>query len=168
MDEQTATGPSAAERAAADQVRWLDAGQQRSWRAYLDGTERLLDALSHQMETESGLSMGEYEILVRLSESPDRTLRMSELADGMGHSRSRLTHTVRRMEAAGLVERRACAEDARGVNCAMTEAGWQRIVAAAPGHVMAVRRHLVDRLTDDQLRALGEAMAVVEQALRPR
>lgn len=150
----------------ATDVRWLDAEQQRHWRAYRDGTELLLGALSHQLEQDSGLSLGEYEVLVRLSETPGWTLRMSELASGVAHSRSRMTHTVRRMEAAGLVERSACTEDARGVNCSMTQHGWQRLAAAAPGHAGAVRDYLVDVLSDAQLAALGTAMSTVATALR--
>ena len=81
-----------------DDVRWLTADEQRAWRAYRDGTARLLDVLAHELEEDSGLSLGEYEVLVRLSEAPQRTLRMSELAGELAHSRSRLTHTVRRMD----------------------------------------------------------------------
>jgi DNA-binding MarR family transcriptional regulator len=105
-------------------------------------------------------------VLVRLSEAPGRTLRMSELAGELAHSRSRLTHTVRRMEAAGLVERAPCLEDARGVNCTMTETGWQRLVAAAPAHVASVRARLVDVLTPEQMAALGDAMGAVGAALQ--
>ncbi|HMO10958.1 MAG TPA: helix-turn-helix domain-containing protein [Actinotalea sp.] len=133
--------------------------QQRHWRAYLLGAARLTEALSRQLEHDSGLSLSEYEVMVRLSEAPDRTVRMAELAASLVHSRSRLTHTVSRMEQRGLVERRACLADGRGINAVLTEAGWAALVAAAPGHVRAVREHLVDRLTDTQLRALGEAMA---------
>ncbi|VTR78161.1 MULTISPECIES: MarR family winged helix-turn-helix transcriptional regulator [Cellulomonas] len=149
-----------------EEVRWLSADEQRAWRAYRDGTARLLDVLAHELEQDSGLSLGEYEVLVRLSEAPGRTLRMSELAGELAHSRSRLTHTVRRMEAAGLVERAPCLEDARGVNCTMTEAGWQRLVAAAPSHVESVRRHLVDVLSPQQMQALGDAMAAVGAAFQ--
>jgi len=146
-------------------VRWLTAEQQLHWRAYLDGTVRLTEALGRQLERDAELSLSEYEVLVRLSEAPDRTLRMSSLADELAHSRSRITHTIRRLEARGFVERRACAVDGRGVNCAMTALGFGRLEAAAPGHVEAVRTHLIDVLTDDQLRALGESMAAVREAL---
>lgn len=141
--------------------RWLDEEQQRHWRAYLLGAARLNDALNRQLEADSGLSIGEYEVLVRLSESPERTARMSELADSLVHSRSRLTHTVSRMQRRGLVERRTCLVDGRGVNCVMTDAGMALLAAAAPGHVRAVRTHLVDLLTDEQFRVLGEAMAAI-------
>lgn len=145
---------------------WLTAEQQGLWRAYLDGTVRLSEALGRQLERDADLSLSEYEVLVRLSEAPDRTLRMSWIADELAHSRSRITHTIRRLEARGLVERRSCPVDGRGVNAAMTALGLARLQAAAPGHVEAVRRHLVDVLTADQLRALGESMATVRDALR--
>ena len=146
-------------------VRWLTADEQRLWRAFRDGTARLGDALAHELEKGSGLSIHEYEVLVRLSETPGRTMRMSELASGIAHSRSRLTHTIRRMEERGLVERAACSADARGVNCTMTDEGWRVLVAAAPGHVQSVRDHLVDVLTPEQFRALGEAMETVRAHL---
>ena len=164
MTEQVASlSPS---QTSQPEVRWLSTEQQAQWRAFRDGNALLNDVLARELDADSGLSLGEYEVLVRLSEAPGRTMRMSELADGLAHSRSRLTHTIRRMEAAGLVERTACREDARGVNATMTEAGWQRLVAAAPGHVRAVREHLVDVLTPEQLRALGSAMQAVTDALR--
>ena len=147
-------------------TRWLSAEQQRDWRAFRDGVALLLEVLGRELDEQCGLSLHEYEVMVRLSESPDRTLRMSELASGIGHSRSRLTHTIARMEGAGLVERRACRSDLRGVECTLTEAGFQRLVDAAPLHVASVRAHLVDVLTAEQLAALGEAMAVVENRLR--
>ena len=149
------------------EVRWLSPEQQVHWRAYLMATARLQEALGRQLDRDSDLSLSEYEVLVRLSEAPSRTLRMSLLADELAHSRSRITHTVRRLEAAGLVERQACDSDGRGVNCPMTDAGFARLDAAAPGHVSSVRTHLVDVLTDDQLRALGDAMAAVRDALDP-
>jgi len=149
-----------------DDVRWLSATQQRDWRAFRDGTALLFDVLGRELDESSGLSMGEYEVLVRLSEAPRRALRMSELADDLAHSRSRLTHTVARMERAGIVRREPAPDDARGVNCVLTEHGWQVLVAAAPGHVESVRRHLVDVLDDAQLAALGAAMRVVVTHLR--
>lgn len=161
-----AAGGTPQTTAAEDDVRWLSADEQRAWRAYRDGTARLLDVLAHELEQTSGLSLGEYEVLVRLSEAPGRTLRMSELAGELAHSRSRLTHTVRRMETAGLVERAPCLEDARGVNCRMTPHGWQRLVDAAPAHVASVRDHLVDVLTPAQMQALGDAMTAVGAALQ--
>lgn len=162
----TTTETTARAPRAHDDVRWLTADEQRAWRAYRDGTARLLDVLAHDLEQDTGLSLGEYEVLVRLSEAPGRTLRMSELAGELAHSRSRLTHTIRRMETAGLVGRTPCAEDARGVNCTMTPAGWARLVDAAPAHVDSVRARLVDVLSPAQMQALGDAMSAVGAALQ--
>ena len=141
-----------------DGVPWLTTDQQRHWRAVITGTARLTEALTRQLERDAGLSLSEYEILVRLSESPERTMRMSELAAAVVHSRSRLTHAVGRLESRGLVERRPCPDDRRGVNCAMTDAGYAVLAAAAPGHVREVRAQLVDVLTDEEFAALGAAM----------
>lgn len=150
------------------EVRWLSTEQQEHWRAFLTGSAIITAALSSQLEADSGMSLSEYEVLVRLSESEDHTLRMSQLADGLVHSRSRLTHTVRRMEQRGLVERRACEVDGRGVNCHMTPLGHEALVAAAPGHVTAVRKHLVDVLTPEQFAALGAAMTAVAENFQSR
>lgn len=150
-----------------DDVAWLTPEQQAHWRAYLLGVARLNDVLGRQLEHDAGLSLSEYEILVRLSEADRWTLRMSDLAVSLRHSRSRLTHTVGRLESQGLVERLACPDDRRGVNCTMTDAGYALLVRSAPGHVRAVREHLVDRLTDDELRALGRAMSKVAPAPTP-
>ena len=147
-------------------VRWLTAEEQRHWRAFRDGTMVLLDVLARELEERSGLSLHEYEVMVRLSEAEGHTLRMSQLATDIAHSRSRLTHTIARMEAAGLVARVACASDARGVNCVLTDEGWARLVAAAPGHVDSVRARMVDLLSDEQLAALGDAMEAVRAHLR--
>ncbi len=140
---------------------WLTDEQQCSWRSYLEGTARFVDALERAHDDGVPLSLGEYNLMVQLSEAPERTLRMSELADFLALSRSRLTHTVDRMERRGLVVRRRVAGDRRGVNCTMTEAGWSLLVAAAPAHVAAVRRYLVDVLTPEEFATLGRAMAKV-------
>ncbi|MHA7132074.1 MarR family winged helix-turn-helix transcriptional regulator [Oerskovia turbata] len=150
----------------AQDAPWLDDEQQLSWRQYLDGTSRFIEALSRDHEEHSALTLGEYELLVRLSEARDHTLRMSALADGLARSRSRVTHTVHRMEQRGLVRRVASADDRRGVNCVMTDAGFAELAASAPGHVTAVRRFMVDVLTPAQLRNLGEAMSAIAEACR--
>jgi DNA-binding MarR family transcriptional regulator len=142
-------------------VPWLSEAQQHSWRSYILGVARLNEALSRQLEGDSGLSLSEYEVMVRLSEAPERTVRMAELAAALVHSRSRLTHTIGRMERRGLVRRDSCLADGRGVNAVLTDQGYRLLVDAAPGHVRAVRAQLVDRLSDDQFRALGEAMSLI-------
>lgn len=148
------------------EVLWLSDEQQASWRSFLEGTARLGETLNRDLEADSDLSLNEYEVLVRLSESPNRTLRMSHLADTLAHSRSRVTHTIRRMEERGLVARESCMVDGRGVNCALTPGGEAALLAAAPHHVRSVRRHLVDVLTAEQLAVLGEAMGRVSLACR--
>jgi len=170
----TATTPSTADEVAAarpvvddsGEPRWLDADQQQAWRSYLEGSLRLAEALNRDLEAAKDLSLNEYEVLVRLSESPDRTMRMAALAESLAHSRSRLTHTVRRMSERGLVERNTCTVDGRGVNCTMTQRGYDVLVDAAPRHVSAVRAFLVDRLTPEEFAVLGRAMAKVVDACR--
>lgn len=147
-------------------VPWLDDEQQGSWRAFLEGSSRLMEALGRDLDRESGLSLHEYEVLVRLSENPGRTLRMSALADSLAHSRSRVTHTVRRLEERGLVQRQACPVDGRGVDCHLTDDGMVTLAEAAPHHVRSVRHRMVDVLTAEQLRVLGQAMALVAGACR--
>lgn len=142
-------------------AHWLDEGEQRDWRASVVGMTYLLGALSRDLEVATGLSMAEYELLVRLSEAPAWSVRMSDLADRVAHSRSRVTHTVARLESAGLVVRRPTAEDRRGIAATMTAAGYERLAAAAPSHVASVRARLVDVIDREQLAQLGEAMRAV-------
>ncbi len=146
-------------------VRWLDASQQRSWRALLMGTTLLMDQLNTDLEREFGLSMPEYDIMVRLSERPDRQMRMAQLADALCHSRSRVTHTVARMERSGLVTRSMSPEDGRGVRAELTDEGLALLERAAPTHVMGVRRNLVDLVDPDDLAALGRVMDTVTDQL---
>jgi DNA-binding MarR family transcriptional regulator len=143
-------------------TRWLDDDEQRTWRAFLASTRLLFDRLERQLQRDSGLPMAYYEILVQLSEAPDRTLRMSQLAESSLSSRSRLSHAVARLEEAGWVRRRACPEDRRGAFAELTDAGRAKLDDAARGHVEAVRTDLFDVLTRDQQRALRE----VGEALR--
>ncbi|GAA2758605.1 MarR family transcriptional regulator [Actinopolymorpha rutila] len=141
-------------------TKWLSADQQRAWRAYLLGSAQLMERIDRDLRV-LGLSMPEYEILVRLSESPGRTLRMAELAQSVHHSRSRLTHTIARMESAGMVEREACPSDRRGVLARLTDKGYARLVETAPHHVAGVRDGLIDLVSEDDLAALGRVFAAV-------
>ncbi|WP_367650493.1 MarR family winged helix-turn-helix transcriptional regulator [Nocardioides sp. zg-DK7169] len=149
----------------ADQeMRWLDDSEQRSWRALLMGVTLLMDRLDDDMRESFDLSMVEYEILVRLSESDGR-MRMARLADGLAHSRSRVTHTIKRMEDAGLVRREASAEDGRGIVAVMTPAGRNLLERAAPVHVQGVRDHLVDLVSAEDFAAVGRVMNTVADHL---
>jgi DNA-binding MarR family transcriptional regulator len=147
-----------------DSVRWLDAGQQRSWRALVMGTTLLFDRLDDDLRRAHDISLVEYEILVRLSER-DGQMRMAALADALAHSRSRVTHTVTRMEKAGLVLRSSSPEDGRGILASITDKGHDLLVRAAPTHVAGVREHLVDLATDDDFAALGRVFDAVSDHL---
>lgn len=148
--------------------RWLTAAEQRAWRSYMDGNQRLMEVLNRDLQDAHDLSLAEYRILVLLSESPNGSLRMSDLADGLLSSRSRLTHQIRRMEAQGMVMRDTCLEDGRGVLAVLTEEGRRRHADAAPTHVESVRRNLIDLLTKTQLRVLAEVFEKVEDAIGDR
>lgn len=150
------------------ETRWLDRDQQACWRAYIAGTTLLLDTLDRELRGAHGISLGEYEILVRLSEMPDRTLRMAKIAESMQHSRSRVTHTVTRMEKAGWISRCASSGDKRGVEARMTDAGWDLLVEAAHTHVRGVREHLVDLADPADFTALGRLMNAVTDHLVDR
>ena len=145
--------------------RWLDEPQQHSWRALVMGMTLLLDRLDADLRRHFDVSLAEYEILVRLSEKPGRQLRMAQLADAMAHSRSRVTHTVARMEKAGLVARSSSAEDGRGIVCGMTEHGFDLLTAMAPIHVNGVRDYLVDLASAEDFEALGRVMNTVADKL---
>jgi DNA-binding MarR family transcriptional regulator len=147
------------------EARWLDEPQQHSWRALVMGMTLLLDRLDADLRRNFDVSLAEYEILVRLSERPGRRLRMAQLADAMAHSRSRVTHTVKRMELAGHVARTTSEEDGRGVVCAMTDQGYQLLERMAPTHVNGVRDYLVDLATEADFEALGRVMNSVADKL---
>ena len=144
--------------------RRLDEIEMDAWRSFLAASTSVTARLNRELEAGCGISMHEYEILVRLSEAPDQTLRMSTLAEHVSHSRSRLTHTVRRLENVGYVERSSCDSDRRGVNCTLTPQGLSFLREAAPVHLDGVRRHVVDRLSREQQVALAELMRVIAQA----
>jgi DNA-binding MarR family transcriptional regulator len=144
-----------------DETRWLDPDQQLAWRSYIVGTTRLLERLDREMREAHGISLPEYEVLVRLSEAEDRSLRMAELASSLSHSRSRTTHTIARMESAGLVKRFTCDYDGRGRWATLSDKGWEVLKEAAHTHVRGVREHLIDRLSPDQFATVGEAFETV-------
>ena len=146
-------------------VTWLDQQQQRTWRAFLVGTTLLMDRLDRDLREQHRLSLPEYEILVRLSEAEGNRLRMAVLADSVSHSRSRVTHTVSRMEGVGLVARDACLSDGRGVEAVLTEQGRAALANAAPTHVAGVRRFLVDLVDDDDFEAVGRVFDAVTDHL---
>ncbi|HET7689599.1 MAG TPA: MarR family transcriptional regulator [Nocardioidaceae bacterium] len=144
---------------------WLDHAQQQSWRSFLVGSTLLMDRLDRDLRDAHGISLVEYEILVRLSEAPRGRLRMAVLAHALCHSRSRVTHTVARMEKAGLVERDDCLDDGRGVEAVLTDLGEKTLAAAAPTHVTGVRECLVELAAPADFEAVGRVFGAVADAL---
>ena len=144
---------------------WLDQDQQRVWRSFLGGVTVLLDQLDRDLRSKHDLSMAEYEILVRLSEASDRSIRMAELAAAVAHSRSRVTHTIARLERDGIVERFQCSSDGRGVTARLTDHGFSVLEQAAHTHVRGVHDYLVAQGTPDDFAALGRVMESVRTNL---
>lgn len=152
---------SGAESTVDGEPRWLDADERAAWLRLIAVTQLLPGLLDAQLRSESGLTHFEYFVLAMLSEAEGRTLRMTSLAAATNSTLPRLSHVVRRLEDRGLVERFPCPEDGRATNARLTDAGWQAVVAAAPGHVRTVREKVIDALTPeqlDQLRAIGDAL----------
>ncbi|GAA3142403.1 MarR family transcriptional regulator [Planomonospora alba] len=142
-------------------TNWLSDDEQRVWRSFLAASQAVQEELDRQLQRDSGMPHAYYAVLVRLSEAPRRRMRMSELAATVGSSQSRLSHAVARLEERGWVRRAPCPEDRRVSWAVLTDAGFEVLEAAAPGHVEAVRRCLFDRLTPEQVRLLGEICAAV-------
>src|SRR3954447_4418766 len=144
--------------------RWLDAGEQAAWRAYLNMNALLTARLNKEMQDESGISISDFSVLVALSEHPEGRMRVLELARALGWEKSRLSHQLTRMQQRGLVERSNCSEDRRGAFVVLTDQGRGAVEAAAPRHVESVRRYLFDELSAEQVEALGAiAGAVVDR-----
>ena len=139
--------------------------EQQTWRAFLAAIRLLTTELDRELQRDADMPHTYYEILVALSEAPGRTLRMSDLAETSLSSRSRLSHAVSRLEEEGWVERRPCPTDRRGALAVLTDKGFAALEAAAPGHVAAVRCHLFDHLTSEQIRQLGRISAAVRDGL---
>lgn len=137
-----------------------------AWRTYIVGSALLEHRLSRELHAAHGLSLADYEILVRLSEQPDRQLRMSRLATDVAHSKSRISHQVRRLEAKGLVRRSECPSDGRGVLALLTDEGADLLGQAAPTHVAGVREHMVDFLAPEEQQVLARVFHRVVSHLR--
>jgi DNA-binding MarR family transcriptional regulator len=150
------------------EVHWLDGREQRAWRALQFMSMRLNARLARELSAESDLSGADYGVLVALTDQPDGRMRAFELARHLGWEPSRVSHHTTRMAKRGLVtKKRDCPTDRRGAFVVLTPKGRQAIEAAAPSHVRSVRRLFVDRLTPQQLDAIGEAaeaiLAVLDQ-----
>ena len=144
-------------------VRWLDEDEMRAWQSFLAAGALVDRRVDQQLKDAVGLSHPQYEILVRLAAAPDGELRMTELADTVLTSKSGLTYQVTQLEKAGLVARRSCPSDVRGVLAVLTEAGRRKLEQAAPGHVALVRELLIDVLTPGQLVVIADALGEVSR-----
>ncbi|KQV21799.1 MULTISPECIES: MarR family winged helix-turn-helix transcriptional regulator [unclassified Kitasatospora] len=149
-----------------DEPRWLDEREMAAWRGFVVASNLIERRLEQQLKESAGLSHTQYEILVQLSAAPDGSLRMTDLADRLVTSKSGLTYQVTQLEKSGLVGRRSCPSDVRGVFAEITEQGWRVLREAAPGHVATVREVLIDVLTPEQLTVLAESLGTVGERLR--
>jgi DNA-binding MarR family transcriptional regulator len=140
-------------------VKWLTASELESWLAVARLWTWLPWSIDQQLRRDSKLRMVEYQVLAMLSDSPDRTLRMSALAEVTNASLSRLSHVVERLERRGFVRREPDRTDGRFTKAILTDKGFETLVVAAPGHVRHVRSLVVDVLSTEQLRRLGRDAA---------
>ncbi|MFG3254187.1 MarR family winged helix-turn-helix transcriptional regulator [Streptomyces sp. NPDC048172] len=148
-------------------TRWLTPREQQIWRSYMAANQALQARIDRQLKAESGMPVAYYEILVMLSESPGRSLRMTRLAELCNSSRSRLSHAVAALEKLGYVSRCGLAGgDRRAAVAQLTDAGYDALVRAAPGHVSEVRECLFDALSPEQLDALHDISETLQAALR--
>jgi len=141
--------------AEAPPVKWLTAAELDSWLSVVRMLTWLPWSIDEQLQRDSRLRMVEYQVLAMLSTSPERTMRMSSLAEVTNASLSRLSHLVKRLEARGLVRREPDPTDGRFTKAILTEKGFRTIAEAAPGHVSHVRSLVIDVLSPEQLRRLG-------------
>lgn len=135
-------------------TRWLDENELRAWRAFLRMQGELAGRLNRQLQTDSGLSLTDYDVLAQLAATPDGRLRPFELQRRLHWEQSRLSHHLSRMLRRDLVSRAQCADDARGAYVVITDTGRKALKAAAPGHIAAVRQLFFDQLTPDQVTTL--------------
>ncbi|SDZ25702.1 MarR family winged helix-turn-helix transcriptional regulator [Herbiconiux ginsengi] len=148
--------------------RWLTPEQLRAWIRLESVVELLPTVLDSQLQRDAHLTHFEYLVLAKLSEAPEHLLRMTHLAATTNSTLPRLSHVVSRLEARGYVERLPCEGDRRATNAHLTDEGWQKVVATAPGHVENVRSHVIDLLSDEQVEQLDEIMAALLQKLDPQ
>ncbi|MGW1542564.1 MarR family winged helix-turn-helix transcriptional regulator [Streptomyces sp. NPDC002309] len=158
---------SAPASAPGDEPNWLSDEEQFVWRSYIEAATLLEDHLDRQLQRDAGMPHIYYGLLVKLAESPQHRLRMTELAMSAKITRSRLSHAVARLEKNGWVRREDCPADKRGQFAVLTEGGMDVLKRSAPGHVAAVRQSLFERLTPEQQKSLGEIMRIVAEGLQP-
>ena len=147
--------------------RWLDDDEKRAWIGWIFSTRLFWDEVERDLQQEADMPFGYYDILVMLSETPGRAMRMSDLADSTQSSRSRLSHAVNRLEQLGWVRRESCPEDRRGQLAVLTDDGFAALADAAPHHVESVRRHLFDVLSPEQVAQLDAISETLLDHLLP-
>jgi DNA-binding MarR family transcriptional regulator len=145
------------------ETRWLDGDEQRTWRTFMFANKLLFEQFDRDLRRGAAMPTTYYEVLVRLSEAPERRLRMSQLAERSQSSRSHLTHTITSLQRLGWVDRESCPTDRRGAFAVLTDTGFSALEGAAHVHVESVRSHLFDQLDSDQLEQLE---VISEQLLR--
>lgn len=146
-------------------TEWLDDAQQSAWRKLIEVVELLPGSLDSQLRRDADLSHFDYFTLAMLSESPNRSLRMTALAELTNSTLPRLSHVASRLEERGYLERTPCPEDRRATNATLTEAGWQKVVATAPGHVETVRQIVFSGLAGSDVADLDRIMARILEHL---
>jgi len=150
-----------------EETPWLDDEQLRAWKRFVAVVEQLPGILDSQLQQDSDLNHFEYYVLAMLSEAPGRTLRMTALAERTNATLPRLSHVVARLEKRGYIERERSAEDKRATNAVLTDAGWQKTVAAAPGHVRAVHDHVIAPLSREQIAQLDAIATAILGRIAP-
>jgi DNA-binding MarR family transcriptional regulator len=148
-------------------VRWLSAEQLQAWVKLVAVVELLPGTLDGQLQRDAGLTHFEYFTLAMLSEAPNQTLRMTQLAAATNATLPRLSHVASRLETRGYLERTPCPEDRRATNASLTEEGWRKVVATAPGHVATVRDNVIDALDETDIADLDRVMAKMLGRLDP-
>ncbi|GAA0990427.1 MarR family winged helix-turn-helix transcriptional regulator [Subtercola frigoramans] len=147
--------------------RWLTADELQAWVKFIAVVELLPGVLDTQLQRDADLTHFEYFTLAMLSEAPLRTLRMTALASATNATLPRLSHVVSRLEKRGYVARTPCAEDRRATNAVLTEEGWQKVVATAPGHVATVLQNAIAPLGQDDVASLDRIMTLMLGRLDP-
>jgi DNA-binding MarR family transcriptional regulator len=145
---------------------WLDETEMRAWRGFVEVGGRVIQGLDSSLKESSGMTFDDYEVLVHLSEAPERRLRMTELSQRLLHSQSRLTQRVDRLVKRGWVSREKCDEDRRGTFAVLTAEGFAAIEDAAPHHVADVRRLLLDHIRGDEMATMAEIFERIADAAR--
>jgi DNA-binding MarR family transcriptional regulator len=161
------TAPTSARRTPPSEgdTRWLDQTEMTAWRAFIETTHDLVAALDDDLQHNFGITLGDYEVLVFLSEAPDRQMRMCDLASRLHLSPSGLTRRLDGLVREGLVERVPSDQDRRVLHAALTDAGFAHLERAAPTHVESVRARLLDPLAPEQVAQLGTIFRAVRAAL---